>query len=171
MFGNFIQRKPGQTRTSLILGRAGATIVQPIKGSTVKNDEGGEHVIEAQSHFWLRKPIPAGWLVVHTITDPEPMTLREPKGYGPHAVEMLVGPYLPRAWGAGQNVPRGIPKWVWYAVAGVVGLLTIGVVVGIIFWKKYQQKAAAADAADAADHAAVLALHHLPTLLQALGLG
>jgi hypothetical protein len=124
-----------QKRTSLILKRAGQTRLQPIKGPLV-HDENGAYGVETRAHFWLAKPIPAGWLVVHVQSDPEPVTDREPRGYGPIDVEMLTGPYLPHVWGAGQHGKPKTATWIWWVIGAVVALSIIAVL-AIVFWKKY----------------------------------
>jgi hypothetical protein len=124
-----------QKRTSLLLKRAGQTRIQRINGPLVL-DESGAYVVETRAHFWLPKPIPAGWLVVHVQNDPEPVTDREPRGYGPVEVEMLTGPYLPHVWGAGQQGRARIPVWLWWVIGGVVAV-SFFAVLAFVFWKKY----------------------------------
>lgn len=118
--------------TVLVLGRNGRATLPREHGPTVQGPNGGLHVREAGARFWVPRRIPAGWLTIYVEGDPEPITTREPLGYGDKTLEMLVGKYTLHLVGGGLKTRVNIPKgWI---VPVLVGLAFTAGILGVGYW-------------------------------------
>jgi hypothetical protein len=91
----------------------------------VKRDGGGLYKKEAHARYWLNKPIPAGWLTIWVEADPEPVSHREPIGYGPKTLDVLTGSYIVHALGGGLQGQFKVKGWMMWLIGGAIAIAAI----------------------------------------------
>ncbi|MCA1818511.1 MAG: hypothetical protein LC620_00400 [Halobacteriales archaeon] len=113
----------------IILTERGDAEVYPVTHlPIVKREGGGLYKKEGYARYWLRKPIPAGWVTVWLETDPEPVSMREPVGYGPKTLDLLTGSHIVHVVGGGFQGTFKVTRWmVWVIVAGIAVAAAMGI--------------------------------------------
>lgn len=123
----------------IILTERGQAEVHPITHMPVVQREGGGiYKKEAHARYWLQRGIPAGWITVWLETDPEPVSMREPVGYGPKTLDLLTGSHIIHVVGAGFQSKFKVNGWMMWII---IAAITIAAGVGIYAWYRSRYNA------------------------------
>ncbi|MHB8632758.1 MAG: hypothetical protein ACYDBQ_02155 [Thermoplasmatota archaeon] len=115
--------------TGIVLNRNGSAHVATIKEASFKANGDERYVAEPVGRFWIQKRIPRGWVQVYVQGDPEPVTTREPKGYGAEMLESLVGPWYPFVMGQAFKAKGRFGDWKSIVLYAATGLAILGAIV------------------------------------------
>lgn len=123
----------GRSTGLFLIPGSGDTEQVPITGSTIAAKAGGFYKATAQGRYWLKKPIPRGWVTVYVAGNPEPITDQSPQGMTALHFENQVG-------GLGANALKGgLKPATQISNLGkiVLGIgVAVGLFIGAVMWYK-----------------------------------
>ena len=118
----------------LILTKRGDAEVYPTTSlPVVRREGGGLYLKESHARFWLNKPIPAGWVTVWVEDDAEPVSHRQPAGYGPKTLDLLTGSHIVHVVGGGFRGEFKVKGWMMWVI---IGCIALAAGVGLYIWYK-----------------------------------
>lgn len=119
----FDMRKPAQAILLRADGAANVLSLAEMMDRTVPGpDDTGRYVVEDYARFTLKEPIKAGPIAVYVETDPEPVSLRKPVGYGPKELDILMGGWVTSVLRRAHEPKKQAVEWRKLALVGLVAL-------------------------------------------------